>query len=157
MILYDFQRGRLPYFVPPPNSEMETGKTVEESKMDAETVPQVEQNFETLTVVPEFQGEDLDKNNKDVLLTDTAKDKPEDIQIDESMLSDCEDDISDEDKCDTSKVVNSDDLIDSTLLETLSAEEKKFLRIKESSQSKGKNSFLEENICQKAVVQVDEH
>jgi len=160
MILHDFQRGRLPYFVPPPDSETKTtdgDKTEEENKMDTETVPQVEQNFETLNVVPDFQGEDLDKDNKNKLLTDTTKDKSEDIQIDESMLSDCEDDTSFEDKCDTSKVVNSDDLIDSTLLGTLSAEEKKFLRIKESSQSKGDTSFKvtdsDDVICVEALAE----
>lgn len=150
MILHDFQRGRLPYFVPPPTSETDSDKT-EENKMDTETVQQVEQNFETLNVVPEFEGEDLNKNmNK--LLTDTAKEKSQDIQIDNDInISDSENDTIDEDECNygdnktsdknSSKELNSDDLIDSQLLETLSAEEKKFLRIKESSHSKGMNIY----------------
>ena len=140
MILHDFQRGRLPYFVPP-KSETDD-KINKDIKNSNEKVPHVEQNFESLTVGPEFQGDDLDKSNKDNLADKNSGEISQDMSV--NMLSDNEEENNSEiesPKSDlhkrNSKELSGDDLIDSSLLETLSAEEKKFLRINESSQSKG--------------------
>jgi len=73
MILHDFQRGRLPYFVAPPklenndgdpdskdngkNDNMVSTSDQTESKITTET-PSVKQNFKDLQIVPEFTGDD---------------------------------------------------------------------------------------------------
>ena len=75
MILQDFQRGRLPYFVPPPKmeGEQEIEKyTIKDKKNVSQTepvmeptkiIPSVTQNYKDLTVMPEFDADDC--NNDD--------------------------------------------------------------------------------------------
>lgn len=133
MVLHDFQRGRLPYFVPPKSdidNKVDNDKEKLPEENSQEAVPHVTQDFESLEVVPDFKGEDMDIEN------DTAKDNVKNSfeNVDSDNMED-EDDSEVEEKLDNEQDV--DGLIDSSLLETLSTEEKKFLRIKESSTSKG--------------------
>lgn len=76
MVLNDFQRGRLPYFVPPPKiaseeeknlascSDLNKNSTIDfipETNKDSEmTAPSVTQNFDDLTVLTEFDKDDGD-------------------------------------------------------------------------------------------------
>lgn len=137
MVLHDFQRGRLPYFVPPKSdidNKVDNDKEKLPEENSQEAVPHVTQDFESLEVVPDFKGEDMDIEN------DTAKDNVKNSfeNVDSDNMED-EDDSEVEEKLDNEQDV--DGLIDSSLLETLSTEEKKFLRIKESSTSKADTSF----------------
>lgn len=102
MILHDFQRGRLPYFNPPPKSNYEnlidgnndtTVNSLEEDKNSSvSNLPSVKQDLEGLLVAPEFEGDDLEKSdiNKSVKLVDETQD------AEDKMV---ETDISDEDFC----------------------------------------------------------
>ncbi|XP_057312784.1 uncharacterized protein LOC130654254 isoform X1 [Hydractinia symbiolongicarpus] len=102
MILNDFQRGRLPYFVPPPKIAGEDEKNVAScsdlnkiSTIDfipetnkEMTAPSVTQNFDNLTVLTEF-----DKDDGDVMLH-TSKLDLDNIKkdIEEKEYSDLEND-----------------------------------------------------------------
>merc|ERR1711953_730422 len=102
MILSDFQRGRLPYFVPPPNTEEGKDATKDEarkvsdevdaaaedksSKEVAEAALQIKQNFKPLSTTMEFDEEDRGETEED-------DDVDEDVNDDE----DDEDDDNDED------------------------------------------------------------
>jgi len=154
MILHDFQRGRLPYFVPPPKSEEES-KTDEKDTKDTETsseIPHVaKQNFQSLNVVPEFQGDDLQTDIKeddepcevdDEVESDISDSENEDDLIEQDINADTKSpsEKSLEARNDTCTKGDDNELIDSSLLDVLSSEEKQFLKIKET-ESKGDSSF----------------
>merc|ERR1712142_1331374 len=84
MILSDFQRGRLPYFVPPPNTEEGQDATKDEaskvsdevtdttaaakdksSKEVAEAALKIKQNFKPLSTTMEFDEEDRGATEED--------------------------------------------------------------------------------------------
>lgn len=136
MILNDFQRGRLPYFNPPPQSEEtqnnDTGKNVDVNKVmsQQETIkeqPNVQQDFSDLEIGPNFEGKDLVTQDID------AASKIEDIKNDNCEIEDDTLSESDQDEeLDSSKesqIVRSNDeeLIDKNLVDNLTIEERNFL------------------------------
>ena len=168
MILHDFQRGRLPYFVPPPKSEEDSKTDEKDTKSkDTETnseVPHVvKQNFQSLNVVPEFQGDDLQTDiteNEESCEVDNQEES--DISDSENEDDNTEDNSNTETKslneenCETKNDICSEgddnELIDTSLLDALSSEEKQFLKIKET-ESKGNccllNSIMKILFCAK--------
>lgn len=107
MILNDFQRGEIPYFVRPPGYENEEGgkeesqltentAKVEESLVEkknqevqgkpgikAKNVPVVHQDFKKIRVEPKFSGEDVKELEMDTCLDDSDLDEDESESDDE--------------------------------------------------------------------------
>ena len=173
MILHDFQRGRLPYFVPPPKSETdvnenktndEDNKKIDfvpesnsktESEKNSNEIPNVKQNFDSLTVGPQFEGDDLKidpENSDNIEDTDVDSEEESDYddengeQSDEPELQIQTEGIDDEisfnyfkNHKDTPKINNPsndhDEILDSSLIETLTSEEKNFLGIQKTSKT----------------------
>jgi len=112
MILADYQRGRLPYFVPPPKLESSENDTTEKSTKNIEFVPaqdnetqnetkniestdnilSVKQSFKSLTVAPEFITEDA-SNENDV---DISNDDISDGCVSDNESDDDDEPISDD-------------------------------------------------------------
>ncbi|KAK3592155.1 hypothetical protein CHS0354_019446 [Potamilus streckersoni] len=97
MVLNDWQRGKIPYFVRPPGSEQneENEAKVEVAEQQASNnklpetqKPSVSQNLVKIKVEPEYEGDDI----LDVVISDTAECNASDT----SDLSD-NDDVSDQD------------------------------------------------------------
>ncbi|XP_014775789.1 nucleolar GTP-binding protein 2 [Octopus bimaculoides] len=98
IVLNDWQRGRLPYFVKPPVREGDETESVvdkvvvetpskETAIMDEETVktiPQVQQDLSKIQVQPEFVGDDVKSVNLDVSRDDSDVEDVSDKESDEN-------------------------------------------------------------------------
>jgi len=163
MILHDFQRGRLPYFVSPPSSDKDNLNNTNQKNIDfvaeeetkTESLPNVKQNFQSLLIVPEFQGEDLKSEDTEETIDDEVDETSDMEEEEEEFSEEGEDDtINQQPERDVpdnevkgilkgaeTKFIHTendddDDIIDSSLLENLTSEEKKFLRIKDNDPGK---------------------
>lgn len=110
MILNDFQRGSIPYFVRPPGSEeQETSEntvdnTVSEAEpgssekstertVDAKTLPVVHQDFKKIRVEPEFLGEDVKQIEIDHSPDDSDVDEDSDDGVDKETADEFEENL----------------------------------------------------------------
>lgn len=115
MILNDFQRGSIPYFVRPPGSEEQetSGNTVDntvseaepcasekstERTVDAKTLPVVHQDFKKIRVEPEFLGEDVKQIQIDHSPDDSDVDEDSDDGVDKEIADESEENVK-EDYC----------------------------------------------------------
>jgi len=174
MMLQDFQRGRLPYFIAPPKSDTDIEGNDKPTKTDPaaenteetnnmEEIPKVKQSYKNLLVVPEFQGEDLqteeteDVDENDETLEDVSDLDSEDdsdcgeidliVQDDEKQVQTeiIDNEISinyfrnknNETDCKPTGI-DSEELLDSNLLQSLTTEERNFLGIQEKQKSESK-------------------
>ena len=66
-ILSDWQRGKLPWFVAPPDSPNYVPPTITtaEEKKNAETAPQIAQMFSNIAVVHEFEDQVMDEKDQE--------------------------------------------------------------------------------------------
>ncbi|GAB1605461.1 nucleolar GTP-binding protein 2-like [Argonauta hians] len=100
IVLNDFQRGRLPYFVKPPLREGETaegdqavpaGTPAPVTVSDIEgvkTIPQVQQDLRKIHVEPEFVSDDIKSVNLDVSRDDSDVDNDDDDDEDDDKEGD---------------------------------------------------------------------
>lgn len=165
MILQDFQRGRLPYFNPPPKSE--ALDTDQDKNKDTPTivdgiqtvikdpkVPKVKQDFKNLNIGPDFEGEDLDNKNVEIYDDTEAVVRTDESDSDtgsDTELIDNSDVISDSEDSKQAKLKNfakniseiseqsvdvpDEEFLDKNLISNLTKEERSFLGF-EDAQSK---------------------
>lgn len=144
MILNDFQRGCIPYFVRPPGSENEDNTNTEEEKIGEEVanknegddnvavkakkVPTVHQDYKRIRVEPKFTGDDVRRvhfddcqNDSDVELDDHENDEDDDEEANEGSDDNELDDG--EDKCDE-KVSSDNDEVKTEVKEEVTVNKK---------------------------------
>jgi len=162
MILTDFQRGRLPYYVSPPrdvtkkeDTEKETKNELEKDSINEITV---KQNYNQLKVIPDFSNADTEKDvelntDDENIISDTEQsDESDDAteeDCDEDLLNDTETTentnynaqlASNVDNFKKDSDADSDDELN--VSEVLTNEERKFLGFNDSATNDGtKNNY----------------
>jgi len=114
MILSDFQRGRLPYFVPPPNSErpdktkVAISEPVKSVDVKAESVPAVKQNFKPLEMTTEFNDEDKKVEGDTTIEDDVEDDVEESVEDDDQETEDSDEECIDSTNSELISNINKD-------------------------------------------------
>lgn len=148
MILTDFQRGRLPYYVSPPRevtkkediekkTEKETKNELEKDSINEITV---KQNYNQLKVIPDFSNADTEKDielntDDENIISDSEQSDEEDC--DEDILNDTETTENTNYNAQVASNFNIDSDADSDELnvsEVLTNEERKFLGFNDSGE-----------------------
>jgi nuclear GTP-binding protein len=98
MILQDWQRGKIPYFVPPPSSDEAIffPEPIQDDPTQNENVPLIEQNFNNIQTNPELFDDVKDKEVLPVPKIDYDINIPE-IDDDEKVEDDDEEEVEEDD------------------------------------------------------------